>query len=60
MADAPLRVLIVDDEAPARHRLRELLEDCAAVLPLARRADLEAARHVLRGLVTWGHVNIAT
>ena len=25
----PLRVLIVDDEAPARHRLRDLLADCA-------------------------------
>ena len=35
MADAPLRVLIVDDEAPARHRLRELLLDCAGALPLA-------------------------
>lgn len=34
MADAPLRVLIVDDEAPARRRLRELLDDCAAALPL--------------------------
>ncbi|HCA27040.1 MAG TPA: DNA-binding response regulator [Betaproteobacteria bacterium] len=30
----PLRVLIVDDEAPARARLRELLADCAADLPL--------------------------
>ena len=27
--EAPLRVLIVDDEAPARARLRELLDDCA-------------------------------
>jgi len=25
----PLRVLIVDDEAPARHRLRDVLADCA-------------------------------
>lgn len=30
----PLSILIVDDEAPARHRLRELLGDCAAELPL--------------------------
>lgn len=30
----PLNILIVDDEAPARHRLRELLGDCAAELPL--------------------------
>lgn len=29
-----LRILLVDDEAPARHRLRELLGDCAAKLPL--------------------------
>jgi len=35
MADAPLRVMIVDDEAPARRRLRELLDDCAGVLPLS-------------------------
>jgi two-component system response regulator AlgR len=34
MADAPLRVMIVDDEAPARRRLRELLDDCATALPL--------------------------
>ncbi len=30
----PLRVLIVDDEAPARHRLRDVLEDCSAELPV--------------------------
>lgn len=30
----PLRVVIVDDEAPARSRLRDLLTDCAAALPL--------------------------
>ena len=29
-----LRVLIVDDEAPARSRLKELLQDCAARQPL--------------------------
>ena len=29
----PLRVLIVDDEPPARARLRELLEDCQADAP---------------------------
>ena len=34
MPDSPLRILIVDDEAPARRRLRDLLEDCAAALPL--------------------------
>lgn len=31
----PLRLLIVDDEAPARARLRDLLDDIAAELPTA-------------------------
>lgn len=31
---APLRVLLVDDEAPARRRLAEVLSDCAAALPV--------------------------
>ena len=31
----PLRVVIVDDEAPARSRLKELLADCAVELPLS-------------------------
>ncbi len=35
MAEPPLRVLLVDDEAPARRRMRDLLDDCAAALPLA-------------------------
>ena len=30
----PMRVVIVDDEAPARSRLKELLADCAGELPL--------------------------
>jgi len=30
----PLTVFIVDDEAPARHRLKELLSDCIAQIPL--------------------------
>lgn len=30
----PLRLLIVDDEAPARRRLREVLADCADQLPV--------------------------
>ena len=29
----PLRILIVDDEAPARERMRELLDDCSAETP---------------------------
>jgi two-component system response regulator AlgR len=37
MADtsAVLRIAIVDDEAPARNRMRDLLADCAERLPLA-------------------------
>jgi two-component system, LytTR family, response regulator AlgR len=31
--NSPIRVFIVDDEAPARARLRSLLEDCRASLP---------------------------
>jgi two-component system, LytTR family, response regulator AlgR len=34
MAEAPLRILIVDDEAPSRRRLRDLFDDCAVTLPL--------------------------
>ncbi len=30
---SPLRVLLVDDEAPARSRLKELIADCAELLP---------------------------
>ena len=42
----PLRVLIVDDEAPARRRLRDLLADVSAELPntaCGEAADGEAA-----------------
>lgn len=34
MSPAPVKILLVDDEAPARARLREVLADCAADLPL--------------------------
>jgi two-component system response regulator AlgR len=30
---SPMRIMIVDDEAPARNRLKELLVDCAASFP---------------------------
>ena len=30
----PLRIFIVDDEAPARNRLRDILKDCAEAIPL--------------------------
>ena len=32
-ANEPLRILIVDDELPARNRMRELLEDCRGEVP---------------------------
>jgi len=47
MADAPLRVLIVDDEAPARRRLRELLDDCTGALPLVVVGEAASGREAL-------------
>jgi len=47
VADAPLRVLIVDDEAPARRRLRELLDDCAGALPLLVVGEAASGREAL-------------
>ena len=34
MAEPALRVLLVDDEAPARRRLRDLLDDCSTAFPI--------------------------
>src|SRR5579862_9753884 len=47
MPEAPLRILLVDDEAPARHRLRELLDDCAAVLPISIVGEAQNGREAL-------------
>jgi two-component system response regulator AlgR len=47
MAEAPLKILIVDDETPARRRLRELLDDCAAALPLAVVGEAANGREAL-------------
>ena len=56
MSEAPLRIVLVDDEAPARRRLRELLDDCTGALPLlvvgeagSGREALAPARHDARG-----------
>ena len=46
MADAPLKVLIVD-EAPARRRLRELLDDCTTALPLVVVGEAASGREAL-------------
>jgi len=34
MSNLPLKIVIVDDEIPARNRLRDLLQDCAEQIPL--------------------------
>ncbi|MBY0439984.1 MAG: LytTR family DNA-binding domain-containing protein [Burkholderiales bacterium] len=42
-----LRVVIVDDEAPARSRLRDLLVDCAAKVPLEVIGEAATGREAL-------------
>src|SRR4030095_909260 len=48
--ERPLRIMIVDDEAPARSRMRDLLADCAQETPLVvtgEAADGRAALELL-------------
>ena len=52
MPEAPLRVLVVDDEAPARRRLRDLLDDCGAALPLTVVGEAQHGREALDLLQT--------
>ena len=52
MSDNALRVLIVDDEAPARRRLRELLDDCAGAMPLSIVGEAQHGREALDLLQT--------
>jgi two-component system response regulator AlgR len=47
IAPAPLSVLIVDDGAPARSRMRDLLADCAAQVPLAVAGEAANGRAAL-------------
>ncbi len=48
MSDAaPLRVMVVDDEAPARNRLRDLLGDCALKMPLEIAGEADNGRQAL-------------
>ena len=47
MANQPLRVLIVDDEAPARNRVRDLLSDCALQMPLEIAGEAETGKRAL-------------
>lgn len=46
----PLAVFIVDDEAPARHRIRELLEDCDAQIALELVGEASNGRDALEQL----------
>jgi len=46
----PLRILIVDDEAPARNRLREVLADCASELPVTVAGEAASGREALAWL----------
>lgn len=43
----PLRVVIVDDEAPARSRMRDLLADCAPHLALTIAGEADSGRAAL-------------
>src|SRR3712207_978137 len=52
MSQVPLRVLIVDDEAPARARLRDLLADCSTELPLEVVGEAGTARGAVEVLAT--------
>jgi two-component system response regulator AlgR len=45
-----LRVFIVDDETLARERLKELLNDCAAELPLSQAGEAANGRDALESL----------
>lgn len=46
-AEQVLRVLVVDDEAPARNRLRDLLADCAVKMPLEIAGEAATGRQAL-------------
>ncbi|MDR0246900.1 MAG: LytTR family DNA-binding domain-containing protein [Burkholderiales bacterium] len=46
-ASRPLKILVVDDEALARRRLHDLLEDCRQALPLTVVGEVENGREAL-------------
>ena len=50
----PLRVLLVDDEAPARSRLKELIADCAAFEPATVVGEAGNGREALELLASVG------
>ena len=47
MAEPTLRIMLVDDEAPARRRLRDLLDDCGSALPIAVIGEAQHGREAL-------------
>jgi two-component system, LytTR family, response regulator AlgR len=51
---APLRVLIVDDEAPARSRMRDLLTDVGSELPVMVAGEAANGRDALRAAEAGG------
>ncbi|MFI4914743.1 MAG: LytR/AlgR family response regulator transcription factor [Steroidobacterales bacterium] len=53
-AGQPLRVLIVDDEAPARNRIRDLLSDCALKMPIEIAGEAENGKRALAMLPECG------
>jgi two-component system response regulator AlgR len=54
MTSSGIRIMIVDDEAPARRRMRDLLSDCQAAVP--HQVVLEAAngQEAIRGIEETG------
>ena len=50
MMNGPLRIFIVDDEAPARNRLHDLLQDCAVQIPLLIVGEAENGIKALQSL----------
>ena len=52
MTEAPLRIVLVDDEAPARRRLRELLDDGTAALTVLVVGEAGSGREALHLLGT--------
>lgn len=53
-AGRPLRVLIVDDESPARNRVRDLLLDCALKMPIEIVGEAENGKRALAMLPECG------
>jgi two-component system response regulator AlgR len=47
VAEPTLRILLVDDEVPARRRLRDLLDDCGSALPIAVVGEAAHGREAL-------------